>query len=62
MSRYEVLDGMLTLVEAFQRFFSKNQASIEPQPGLEKPWENMRERAEVIRDMMKDVRYGGKEK
>lgn len=55
-TRYGVLAEMLTIVEATQRRFSRNQTSIEAAEGYETAYEAEREKAEIIREMMREER------
>lgn len=55
--RYRVLSKCLVMVEAMQRRFSRNGAMVEPMPGYEKPWEEEKEDAAVLREMLREARY-----
>ena len=58
MERYQVLSECLVMVEADIRRFSRNQAVINPLPGYEKAWEEARRKAAVLREMLRELRYG----
>ena len=55
--RYRVLSKCLVMVEAMQRRFSRNCAMVEPMPGYEKAWEEEKEDAAVLREMLREARY-----
>lgn len=54
--RYEVLGECLTMVEAIQRTFSRNQAMDEARAGYEAAWDEQRKKAQVLREMMIEER------
>lgn len=54
--RYTVMSECLTIMLALQRRMSRNGNNIEPKPGYEKPFEEDRKRADVIRSIMQDYR------
>lgn len=56
--RYGVLQECLILMEAQQRMFSKNGSNLEAKPGFEKPFEEVQQRLDVLRAMLREVRYG----
>lgn len=55
--RYRTLSKCLTIVEALQRSFSTNEAMEMPKPGYELAWEEQRNDAAVIREMLIEARY-----
>lgn len=55
--RYKALSRCLVIVEALQRSFSTNEAMTQPRAGFEAAWEDMREDAAVIREMLIEARY-----
>lgn len=57
-NRCAVLESMLTMHEAFQRFFSKNQIAIIPAEGYEPIWDAERACCEAIRQTIRRIRSG----
>ena len=55
-NRCAVLESMLTMHEAFQRYFSKNQISIIPAEGYEPIWDAERACCDAIRHMIRRIR------
>lgn len=58
MEQYQVLSECLVMAEAMARRFSKNEAMTSPKPGYEKAWEEEKRKADILRGMIKEVRYG----
>lgn len=56
-NRCATLEAMLTMHEAFQRYFSHNQISIIPAEGYEDIWEKERACCAAIREKIREVRY-----
>ena len=56
--RYQTLGTCLTLIEANIRAFSRNLASQEALEGYETAFQAEKDKAECIREMMREVRYG----
>lgn len=59
LERYRVLCECLTVFEADQRRFSRNESMLEPKPGYERPWEETKKRREILKEMLIEVRYDG---
>ena len=55
-NRCAVLESMLTMHEAFQRYFSKNQISIIPAEGYETIWDAERACCDAIRKQIRQIR------
>lgn len=55
-NRCAVLESMLTMHEAFQRYFSKNQISIIPAEGYEPIWDAERACCDAIRKQIRQIR------
>lgn len=55
-TRYGVLAELLTVVEAQQRRFSRNQANVEAAEGYEKAYDAEHQKADIIREMMREER------
>ena len=58
LRRYQALSACLTVIEANIRAFSRNQTALEPRKGYEAAWQEEKEHAACIREMMEEVRYG----
>lgn len=58
MDRYTVLRDCLTLMEGHQRLLSKNDSKVEAKPGCEEAWKHTEESCEIIREMLREERYG----
>ena len=58
VTRYQVLREMLDMAEAHIRRFGRNGTTVEARPGCEVPFAEETEKAELIRQMMREVRYG----
>ncbi len=58
LDRYSVLDECLIMFEAESRRFSRNHANQVAQEGYEQAFASARKKAEVIRDLMREARYG----
>ena len=56
--RYSVLQECLILMEAQQRMYSRNGSNLEAKPGFERPFEELQQRIYVLREMLREVRYG----
>ena len=61
-NRYMLLDGMLTILEGFQRVVSHNHHMIEPADGMEVLWHALYKAATACRETMKEIRYGKDDK
>jgi len=59
MNRYDLLNEMATYYEAQARMFSKNCSNITAREGYEVPFEEAKDKVQLIRGMMKDARFGG---
>lgn len=59
MNRYEVLNEMAIYYDAQARMFSQSHTNLTAKPGYEIPFAEAKDKASIIRGMMKDARYGG---
>ncbi len=58
LDRYSVLDECLIIFEAEARRFSRAHANQVARDGYEKAFAIAKEKAEVIRELMREARYG----
>lgn len=56
--RYRALSVCVVLMEAKLRAFSRNEAMQMPKEGYERPFEETRQTLCVLREMLREVRYG----
>lgn len=56
--RYRVLSECVVLMEAQLRMMSKNQARQVPKDGFERAFEELQQNLYVLREMLREVRYG----
>lgn len=56
--RYRVLGECLVLMEAQKRMMSRNECSEVAKPGFEAAFEEMEQRLCVLREMLRELRYG----
>lgn len=56
--RYRVLSECMVLMEAQLRMMSKNQSCQVPKDGYERPFEELQQNLYVLREMLREVRYG----
>lgn len=56
--RYNVLAKCLTLLEALRRSYSRNEASQVAKDGYERPFEELTQECCVLREMLREIRYG----
>lgn len=56
--RYTVLSECLVLMEAQKRAFSRNEAAQEAKTGYERPYAEADKRCRVVREMLREIRYG----
>ena len=56
--RYRALSVCVVLMEAQLRAFSRNEAMQMPKEGYERPFEETRQTLCVLREMLREVRYG----
>lgn len=56
--RYRALSVCVVLMEAQLRSFSRNEAMQMPKEGYERPFEETRQTLCVLREMLREVRYG----
>lgn len=58
ITRGRVLEMCLTLLEAQARIMSKDFTLLIPREGYEMAWEELREAMDVVREMMREERWG----
>ena len=58
VTRRQALETCLTLLEAQTRIMSKDFILLAPRDGYETAWEELRETMEIIREMMREERWG----
>lgn len=58
ITRGRALEMCLTLLEAQARIMSKDFTLLIPREGYEMAWEELREAMDVVREMMREERWG----
>lgn len=62
ITRGRVLEMCMTLLEAQARIMSKDFTLLIPREGYEMAWEELREAMDVVREMMREERWGKNDK